>query len=160
MHLEKLTFFKSLKVLFGRIFSGRIHFSRKYMGKILSMEDGKEYQVIRDHKVDPKKGAEENVAVFKVRFKFSGLPVRVNKRLSVIPAPFLMAKPGYREKIWIVSDDGYIHGLYQWASKEHAETYPRSFVFKLMTKRAAKGSVTYEVIPDTSLLKYIEKLIQ
>ena len=52
------------------------------------MEDGRKFQVIRHLKVDPKKGPEKSVAVFKVYFKFSGLPLRVNKRLSLIPAPF------------------------------------------------------------------------
>ena len=41
MNQEKLTFFKSLKVLSARIFSGRILFSKEYPGKILLMEDGK-----------------------------------------------------------------------------------------------------------------------
>lgn len=40
MNQEKFTSLKSLKVLFARLFSGRIHFSKEYAGKILSMEDG------------------------------------------------------------------------------------------------------------------------
>ncbi len=38
-----------------------------------------------------------------------------------------------------------------------AEKHPESFVFKLMTKRAAEGTVTDEVLPDTDLLKYIKE---
>ena len=154
------SFFESLKTLFTRVFSGRIHFSKMYLGQVLAMDDGREYQIIRDHRVESNKHTKEDVAVFKVRFRFSGLPVKVNKRLSVVPAPFLMAKPGYREKIWCISEDGYMQGLYQWASKEIAEMYPQSFVFKLMTKRAAADSLTYEVIPETRLQDYIEKIIQ
>ena len=124
------------------------------------MGDGQEFQVIRHLKVDPKKGQEKSVAVFKVRFKFSGLPLCVNKRLSMIPAPFLMAKPGFREKVWSVSEDGYFQGIYQWASQEFAETYPHSFIFKMMTKRSAEGTLSKEIIPDTLLSEYVEGLQQ
>ncbi len=123
------------------------------------MEDGREFQVIRHLKVDPKKGPEKSVAVFKVRFKFSGLPLRVNKRLSLIPAPFLMTKPGFRQKIWTVTEDGHFQGIYQWASEEFAETYPDSFIFKLMTKRSAEGTLSSEVIPDTFLSEYVESYL-
>jgi hypothetical protein len=124
------------------------------------MEDGKKFQVIRDLKVDPKQKSDKSVALFKVRFKFSGLPLAVNKRLSIFPAPFLMAKPGFRQKIWTVSEDGYFQGIYQWASKEFAETYPQSFIFKIMTKRSAEDTLSYEVIPDTVLSEYIKNLVQ
>jgi hypothetical protein len=123
------------------------------------MEDGQEFQVIRNLKVDPKKGHEKSVAVFKVRFKFSGLSLRVNKRLSMIPAPFLIAKPGFLQKIWSVSEDGYFQGIYQWDSEEFAEKYPQSFIFKLMTKRSAKGTLSFEVIPYTFLSEYVEGLL-
>ncbi len=87
------------------------------------MEDGREFQVIRHLKVDPKKGPEKSAAVFKVRFKFSGLPLRVNKRLSLIPVPFLMTKPGFRQKIWTVTEDGYFQEIYQWDSEEFVVSY-------------------------------------
>ncbi len=129
------------------------------MGKILLMEDGREFQVIRHLKVDPKKDPEKSVAVFKVHFKFSGLPLRINKRLSLIPAPFLMAKPGFRQKIWTVTEDGYFQGIYQWTTKDCAETYPDSFIFKLMTKRSAEGTLSSEVIPDTFLSEFVESYL-
>ncbi len=141
------------------LFKRRVHFSKKYVGKILLMEDGQEFQVIRNLKVDPKKGQEKSGAVFKVRFKFSGLSLRVNKRLSMIPVPFLMAKPGFRQKIWTVAEDGYFQGIYEWASEEYAEKYPQSFIFKLMTKRAAEGTLSFEVIPYTFLSEYVEGLL-
>jgi hypothetical protein len=159
MTLQKFIFLKSLKVFFARLFRGRVHFSKECVGTILTMEDGKKFQVIRDLKVDPKQIPEKAFAVFKVRFKFSGFPLAVNKRLSMFPAPFLIAKPGFREKMWTVSDDGYFQGIYQWASKEIAEAYPDSFIFKVMTKRSAEGTLSYEVLPDTILSHYVKKLI-
>ena len=124
------------------------------------MENGKTFQVIRDLKFDPKQSKENAVAVFIVQFKFSGLPLAVNKRLSMIPAPFLIAKPGFREKIWTVSDDGYFQGIYQWASKEFAEMYPQSFIYRMMTKRSVESTLSYEIMPDTILLEYIKYLVQ
>jgi len=156
---KKLTLFKSLRLLFGRIFSRQIHFSKIYVGKIFTMQDQKQFIVFRDLKVEPEKNEEKFKTVFKVRFKFSGLPLSVNKRLSMMPAPFLLANPGFCQKIWSVSKEGYFQGLYQWATKEYAETYPNSFIFKLMTKRAAKGTVSFEVIPDTLLSEYVETLL-
>lgn len=83
MTQPKLTLLKSLKVLFSRLFNGRIHFLKDYAGKILLMEDGKKFQIIRNLKVDPTQNTDKSVSVFKVRFKFSGLPLAVNKRLSI-----------------------------------------------------------------------------
>ena len=139
MNQEKFTFLKSLKVLFARLFCGRVHFSKEYAGKVLLMEDGKKFHVIRNLIVDPIKELENSVAVFKVRFKFSGLPLAVNKRLSMIPAPFLMAKPGFRQKIWTVSEDGYFQGIYQGATKEFAETYPQLFMQTRRIPRPVDG---------------------
>ena len=45
--------------------------------------------------------------------------------------------------------------IYEWESDEFAA---KSFIFKLMTKRSAKGTLSYEIIPDTDLAKYMEKL--
>ena len=159
MNLEINAFLKSLKLFFARLLSGRVHFSQEYAKKILLMENGKRFQIIRDLKVDPGEILETSVAVFKVCFKFSGLTLSVNKRLSMFPALFLMAKPGFREKVWAVSEDGYFQGIYQWATREFAESYPRSFIFKLMTKRSAEGTLSYEIIPDTALSHYVTKLI-
>ena len=123
------------------------------------MEDGKRFQVVRDLIVDFKQNQEKSVAVFIVRFRFSGLPLRVNKRLSMAPAPFLIAKPGFRRKIWTVTEEGHFQGIYQWASEEFAEKYPQSFIFKLMIKRSAEGTLSSEVIPNTLLSEYVESLL-
>ncbi len=152
-------FLKSLKVLLARLLSKRIHFSKEYKGKILTMEDGQKFEVIRNLIVDPKQDIEKSCAVFKVRFKFFRLPLAVNKCISAFPTPFLMAKPGFRQKIWTLTEDGYFQGIYQWSTEEFAASYPDSFIFKLMTKRAVEGTVVYEIIPDTVLSDYIHSLV-
>ena len=152
MNQEKVTLFK-------RLFRRQIHFSKEYFGQILEMDDGKKFQVIRDVRVDVKKNSKKSFAVFIVRFKFSGLPLAVNKRLSIFPTPFLLANTGFIEKIWTVSEDGYFQGIYQWDSKEFAEYYPQSFIYKMMTKRSEAGTLSYEIISDTILSEYIERYV-
>jgi len=115
--------------------------------------------VLRRLKVEGENDNAEACAVFKVRFKFKSLALKTNKQLSMIPAPFLMGMEGFREKYWTFDEQsGYFQGIYQWESKEIAEKYPESFIFKLMTKRAAPGTLSYEIIPNTDLSQYIEEL--
>lgn len=156
MNQKNFTFFKALKLLFTRLLNRRIHFSNEYIGKILLMDDGKKFQVIRDLKVDVKQSQKKSAAVFKVRFKFSGLPLYVNKRLSMFPTPFLIAKLNFIQKIWCVSEDGCFQGIYQWASEECAESYPQSFIFKMMVKRSAENTLSYEIIPNQHLLEFVQ----
>ena len=157
--MKNNTFLSSGKVLFGRVLSRTVHFSRENIDRVLLADDGKEFKIIRDLSVDPGRHQDISPAVFVVRFKFSGLPLAVNKHLSMIPVPFLVAMPEFRWKIWAVSDDRYFQGVYQWASKESAESYPQSFIFKMMTKRAKMETVSYEIIPDMYLKDYIDCLI-
>lgn len=50
-------------------------------------------------------------------------------------------------------------GIYQWASEEIAEKYPQSFIFRMMTKRSAEGTLSFEVIPNTLLSEFVESLL-
>jgi len=141
------------------VFSGRVHFPDESVGVKLKMEDGKIFTVLRRLQVEGENNTTDEFAVFKVRFKFKSLKFETNKRLSMIPAPFLMGMRGFREKYWTFNEEtDYFQGIYQWESKEIAEKYPSSFIFKLMTKRAAPGTLSYEIIPDTYISKYIQKL--
>ncbi len=95
-------------------------------------------------------------SIFKVRFRFKNFSIGANKRLSIIPAPFLMGMEGFLEKDWTINEaTNEFQGIYQWSSTEAAENYPNSFIFKLMTKRAAPGTVTYEIMPNTDLSAYL-----
>lgn len=141
------------------IIRGRVHFPEEYVGQNLIMKDDKKFTVLRRLQVEGKGKAADDHAVFKVRFKFKDLKMETNKRLSMIPVPFLMGMKGFREKYWTFNEDtDYFQGIYQWESKEIAENYPDSFIFKLMTKRAAPGTLSYEIIPDMDLSKYIREL--
>lgn len=141
------------------VFGGRVHFPEAHVGENLTMEDGKKFIVLRRLQVDGENDSAEEYAVFKVRFRFKSLTLKINKQLSMIPAPFLVGMEGFREKYWTFDEktDSF-QGIYQWESKEIAEKYPDSFIFKLMTKRSAPGTVSYEIIPNTILSQYIKGL--
>jgi hypothetical protein len=140
----------------GNLLRGYVHFPEEYVGDVLTMEDGQEFTVFRRLKVDAKGDRHENLAVFKVRFRFKNLSTGANKRLSVIPAPFLMGMKGFREKDWTINEStNDFQGIYQWSSKEMAVRYPETFIFKLMTKRAIPGTVSYEIMPNTDLSEYL-----
>jgi hypothetical protein len=152
-----LTVFANTFVL--NIFSGRVHFPGKYIGQNLTMEDGKQYVVFRRLQISDKHHTDSDLSVFKVQFRFKNLKPSINKRLSMIPAPFLIGMKGFREKYWTFNEkSGFFQGIYQWESRELAESYPNSFIYKLMTKRSAKGTLSYEIMPKTDLSQYIEKL--
>jgi len=91
------------KTFTGNVISGRVHFPKENLGKALVMENGQKFTVFRTLTVSGKNPVAKGLAVFIVRFKFSGLSPQVNKRLSMIPAPFLMGMKGFREKNWMIN---------------------------------------------------------
>jgi hypothetical protein len=141
------------------VFSGRVHFPAIHIGTILTMEDGKKFVVFRRLQIGKTTDTVNGQAVFKVKFQFKSLGPSVNKSLSMIPTPFLIGMYGFREKYWTIDEkSGFFQGIYCWETKEFAERYPDSFIFRLMTNRSAKGTLSYEIIPNTDLSKYIKKL--
>lgn len=141
------------------VFSGRVSFLSNNTGQVLTMEDGEKFTVLRTLRVEDKNRDIDGYSIFIVRFKFNGLSFNTNKRLSLIPAPFLMNMKGFVQKTWTFNNTtNEFQGIYQWKSKDDAVHYPDSFVFKLMTKRAQPGTVNYRVIPKTSIENYMKKL--
>lgn len=123
------------------------------------MEDGKSYIVFRRLQIGEETEADINYAVFKVRFQFKSFGPSLNKHLSMIPTPFLIGMRGFLQKYWTIDEkSGFFQGIYQFESKELAEKYPSSFIFRLMTNRSAEGTLSYEIIPNTDLQKYIKRL--
>jgi len=54
--------------------------------------------------------------------------------------------------------NGYWQGMYQWESKQALEEYKKSFVYKIMNKRAKIGSLSSKEFSDQALVSYIEKI--
>jgi hypothetical protein len=111
-------------------------------------EPDDEYVVFRRLILDPTGAQPPNPgALVKVRFRFANLSARTNKRLSLMPAPFIAAQPGFRSKTWMLGrNTEMFQGLYEWDSVADAEAYATSFPLRIMKKRATPGSVSYEVV--------------
>lgn len=116
---------------------GRVHFPKDSVGDAVPGPD-EDFIVCSKMVVDP--GAEQPdqpAAQFTVRFQFAGLSAQANKRLSLVPAPFIAAQPGFRSKTWMLGrDTGLLQGVYEWDSVADAEAYWTSFPLRLMKRRA------------------------
>ena len=75
--------------------------------------------------------------------------MKANKRLSLVPAPFIVAQPGFRSKAWMLGrDTGMFQGVYEWDSVEDAKAYWKSFPMSLRKRRSVPGSVWHEIVPS------------
>ena len=128
------------------LITGRVHFPKDQIGTILN--ENEDFIVFRKVVLDPQ-GPQPIIprAIFKVYFHFARFSLDVNKKLSLIPIPLIVAQPGFISKTWLFGKDtGMFQGKYEWASVEDAEQYWNSFPMKLMKRRSVPESLTYEVI--------------
>ena len=121
------------------------------------MEDNQKYTIFRHVKVYPPRKSEVTI-VFIVRFKFARLSHKANTIASIIPMLLISGFPGFNTKIYAVNkDNGYWQGMYQWESKQVLEDYKKSFVFRMMNKRAIKESLFSIEYENQYLSDFIEK---
>ena len=141
-----------------RLQTGHIRFHGDRVGKILTMEDGEVHAVFREVRVASSKSVPaESMTVLKVRFKFASFSPTVNRRLSLIPIPVITGMLGFRQKTWTFSEEsGYSQGIYQFESMEMTEGYMASPVMRILEKRSAPGSTSYELLPGTLIEEYLK----
>lgn len=127
---------------------GRVHFLKDSIGET-HPGPGEDFVVFRKMALDPEAGQPEKPgALFTVRFHFARLSSGMNKRLSLLPAPFIAAQPGFRSKTWMLGrETGMFQGVYEWDTVADAEAYWDSFPLRMMKRRAAPGSVVHEIKP-------------
>ena len=66
--------------------------------------------------------------------------------------------PGFQKKMYAVNvKNGYWQGMYQWRSQSDLEAYQKSLVFRMMNKRAVKGSVTTDTFSNINLDNFIQE---
>ena len=135
---------------------GRLRFRRRYVGRVFVIE-GQRFRVFRQLVLSgTREEAQGSPAVFVVRFKFARFSHDLNRLLSFVPVPLIGGFPGFRHKLWMVDEDtGCWQGAYEWESAEAVETYRHSLVLRAMIRRAAPGSVSSTVIPQTRLVDYL-----
>jgi hypothetical protein len=128
------------------LITGRVHFPKDQIGTIIN--ENEDFIVLRKVVLDTQ-GLQpiKPKAIFKVYFHFARFSLDVNKKLSLIPIPFIIAQPGFISKTWLFGKDtGMFQGKYEWASIEDAEHYWISFPLKLMKSRAEQNTLKHEII--------------
>ena len=140
-----------------RLLTGRLRFENRYVNRVFVLADGQRFRAFR-HLSQKASGAraQTSPAVFVVRFKFARFSQDLNRLLSWVPVPLIGGFPGFRHKLWMVDEEtGCWQGIYEWESAEAVEAYRRSLVFRAMNRRAAPGSVSCLVIPQTRIVDYL-----
>jgi hypothetical protein len=124
---------------------GRLHFDKDVIGQILSEDD--DYEVFRKIVLDaPEQEIRNPEAILRVTFNFRGLSSSTNKKLSLLPIPFIVAQKGFRSKTWMIGrKTGRFQGLYEWDTAEDAREYWNSFPMKMMKRRAVSSSLQHKI---------------
>jgi hypothetical protein len=119
------------------------------------MEDGQEYSIFRHITAYPLKEKDAAI-IFIVRFKFARLSHSANKIASIIPMLLITGFPGFQTKMYAVNKkNGYWQGMYQWQTQAHLEEYLKSFVYKMMNKRAIKETLKSNEYRNQVLINFI-----
>jgi hypothetical protein len=125
------------------LLTGRVRFPRAEIGRLLTMEDGKQFTVFRHAKVGARG---EPTGVFIVRFTPAHMSVRQNIRFSLLPMIPLLGMRGFREKYWCVNEQtGECQGVYAWQTLADAEAYAHSIALRFMSGRSLPGSVSNQI---------------
>ena len=120
------------------------------------MKDGQEFTIFRHITTFPVNDAEQAIT-FIVRFKFARLSHNANRIASIIPMLLITGYPGFQTKMYAVNkDNGYWQGMYQWKTQKHLEEYLKSFVYKMMNKRATKETISSKEHRNQLLANYID----
>jgi len=65
--------------------------------------------------------------------------------------------PGFHIKMYAVNSvNGYWQGMYQWESIQALEEYRKSFVYRMMNKRAIKESIQSFKLENYNLYDFIK----
>ncbi|WP_321368444.1 hypothetical protein [uncultured Draconibacterium sp.] len=124
------------------------------------MKDNNKYKIFRHITVKTNQNNAAN-AVLVVSFKFARLTHKANKTASIIPMLIIAGYPGFVKKLYAVNaENGYWQGMYQWKSSKYLEEYKKSFVFKMMNKRAISGSINSFEIENENLSNFIGRSIK
>ena len=124
-----------------KLYIGRLSLSREHLGSYIGNDPREIYTVFRNI-LDLKGKSSQDGHLMLVSFKFAHLSYQANKLASLIPMLLIAGFPGFKQKIYAVNSlSGHWMGIYQWRSADDMEDYKRSFVFRMMKKRAIDSSI-------------------
>jgi hypothetical protein len=125
--------------------------SREFVGRETLSDDNQVYTIFRQIE-KWKTDYSDNQITFAVKFKFAHLSHKANKVASIIPMLLIAGFPGFVRKLYAANkENGYWQGMYEWDSEQHLEAYKRSFVYRMMNRRALEGSLQSHTFPNGSL---------
>lgn len=140
-----------------RLLSGSLRIVKQYKGQSVQAEDGQEFIIFRHITAHPLR-EQETASTFIVRFKFARLSHNANRFASIIPMLLITGFPGFQTKMYAVNkENGYWQGMYQWKTSKHLEDYLKSFVYKMMNKRAIQETISSMKFNNHLLTDYIDK---
>jgi len=135
---------------------GKLRISREFVGRETRIDDAQVFTIFRQIKRRKPEFSEAHIT-YVVRFKFARLSHQANKLASIIPMLLIAGFPGFVQKLYAVNkENGYWLGMYEWKSARHLKVYKRSFVYRMMNRRAQKGTVQSRTISDGRLSDLIE----
>lgn len=138
------------------LLGGKLKMSQEFVGRGTVSDDGQVFTIFRQIKKRKAEFSEDHVT-FIVRFRFARLSHRANKVASIIPMLVIAGTPGFVQKLYAVNkENGFWQGMYEWRSVNHLEAYQKSFVYRMMNKRALKGTVQPRTISNCAITDLIE----
>ncbi len=146
---KRISMCKALLNTLGNAAMGRIHFPRGRIGETVTMDDGRRFEIFRQAIVDRRDGKRMRPgARFIVRFRLANMSPAMNKPFSLIPMPFCIGVPGFRNKLWMLDPgSGDFQGVYEFETVRDAENYAGSLAITFMTRRSVPGSISYRILP-------------
>ena len=120
---------------------GKLRLSKQYLGRTIKMQDDQEFTIFRHVTRHPVQES-TSTTTFIVSFRFSRLSHKANRVASILPMLLITGFPGFDVKMYGVNQkNGYWQGMYQWQTKHALEEYKKSFVFRMMNKRAITSTL-------------------
>ena len=145
-----------LSIAILELLSGTLRMSREFVGRETRIDKDQVFTIFRQIKNRKARISGDHVT-FVVQFKFARLSHQANKLASIIPMLLIAGFPGFIQKLYAVNiENGYWQGMYEWKSVKHLEAYKNSFVYRMMNKRALKGTVQSHTISNRFLSDLIE----
>lgn len=140
-----------LSIAIFKLLTGKLRMSSEYVGRKTCIEDGQVFTIFRQIKNREAVYSDSQIT-FVVSFRFARLSHPANKLASLLPMLLIAGFPGFVQKIYAVNKEtGYWQGMYEWKSEDHLDAYTKSFVFRMMNKRALKGTVQSQTISNVQL---------
>jgi len=142
-----------------KLMTGSLKLSRKYLGMEVNNETGEVFRIFRNITTKKIDSAPDS-CVFIVSFKFRHLSHQANKIASIIPMLLIAGFPGFIQKLYAYNpENGYWQGMYEWKSMKYLQAYQKSFVYRMMNRRAIKESLKTQTRELSKLINLFERSI-